>query len=320
MISPSNEPSRLDGSVVGVEDRRRKAAADEMGAPLGLEAVLAQRLELGSDLHALFVVRREAQAAGTAKRVAGETGEAVQCLLGQPPVLRGALRAEPLARTVVRHRPAAQREPAVAAARAFRHAAGVVDADALARRGERQGSGDARYAGADDLDVRLRDLDGRELGRGVLCQPPRRHPPILSSLHKPSPKRMICSAGSSTQGGAHMRATHLIATMLGMIAAALIAVLVVPGHAGSAQAPLPVIEQRNPAFAPFQVELAAKSGFCGEVTVPAGRRLVVEFVSGAIEETSRRTVTLVTTAGGETVRHYIKLPEFDPTIEIVEGG
>ncbi len=117
-----------------------------------------------------------------------------------------------------------------------------------------------------------------------------------------------------------MRATHLIATMLGMIAAALIAVLVVPGHAGSAQAPLPVIEQRNPAFAPFQVELAAKSGFCGEVTVPAGRRLVVEFVSGAIEETSRRTVTLVTTAGGETVRHYIKLPEFDPTIEIVEGG
>ncbi len=116
-----------------------------------------------------------------------------------------------------------------------------------------------------------------------------------------------------------MRATHLIATMLGMIAAALIAVLVVPGHAGSAQAPLPVVEQRNPAFAPFQVELAAKSGFCGEVAVPARNRLVVEFVSGSIEE-GRRTVTLVTTAGGDTVRHFIKLPEFDPAIENVEGG
>jgi len=40
-------------------------------------------------------------------------------------------------------------------------------------------------------------------------------------------------------------------------------------NAGSAQAPLPVVEQRNPAFAPFQVELGAKSGFCGEVDVPA---------------------------------------------------
>ena len=46
---------------------------------------------------------------------------------------------------------------------------------------------------------------------------------------------------------------------------------------------------------------------------------MVEVVSGSIEE-GRRTVTLVTTAGGDTVRHFIKLPEFDPAIENVEGG
>jgi hypothetical protein len=117
-----------------------------------------------------------------------------------------------------------------------------------------------------------------------------------------------------------MRATHLIAAMLGIIAAALIAVLLAPGFAGSAQAPLPVIEQKNPAFQPFQTELAPKSPFCGEIDVPAGRRLVIEFVSGAFEETQRRTVTVVTTVGGEAVRHFIKLPEFNPDIETIEGG
>ena len=117
-----------------------------------------------------------------------------------------------------------------------------------------------------------------------------------------------------------MRATHLIAAMLGIIAAALTAVLVTPGLAGSAQPPLSVIEQRNPAFAPFQAELAPKAPYCGQVDVPAGKRLVIEFVSGNVEETQHRTVTLVTTAAGETVRHFVKLPEFDPAIENVEGG
>ncbi len=43
-----------------------------------------------------------------------------------------------------------------------------------------------------------------------------------------------------------MRATHLVAAMLGIIAAALVAVLVAPGHAGSAQAPLPAPTRRRP--------------------------------------------------------------------------
>ncbi len=117
-----------------------------------------------------------------------------------------------------------------------------------------------------------------------------------------------------------MRSTHVIAAMLGIIAAASVAVLVLPGLAGSAQQPLPVIEQRNPAFTPFQVELAPKSPFCGEVEVPASQRLVIEFVSAGIEEASSRTVVIITTAGGDTVRHFIKLPEFEAGAENLEGG
>ena len=41
-----------------------------------------------------------------------------------------------------------------------------------------------------------------------------------------------------------MRATHLIAAMLGVVAAASLAMLVLPGFAGSAQQPMPVIEFR----------------------------------------------------------------------------
>jgi len=117
-----------------------------------------------------------------------------------------------------------------------------------------------------------------------------------------------------------MRATHLIAAMLGIIAAVSVAQLVAPSHAGSAQQPLPVVEQRNPAIAPFQAELAPKSPFCGEVEVPAGNRLVIEFVSAGIEEASSRTIDVVTTAEGETVRHFIKLPEFEVGVENLEGG
>ena len=47
-------------------------------APLGLEAVLAQRLELGPKLVALLLVGGEAEAAGAAERVARQAGEPVE--------------------------------------------------------------------------------------------------------------------------------------------------------------------------------------------------------------------------------------------------
>src|SRR6266496_5785808 len=102
-----------------MEDRRRETVVDEVGPPLRLEAVFAQRIELCAGLVLLFGVRGETQAARPHERVAGEIGEAVEMLLGQTPVLRRALRAEPFARAVVRHRPAAEREAPVAAARAL---------------------------------------------------------------------------------------------------------------------------------------------------------------------------------------------------------
>ena len=53
-------------------------AAGDVVEPLGLEAVLAQRLVLEPDVIALLLVGGEPVAAGAAQRVAGELGEPVE--------------------------------------------------------------------------------------------------------------------------------------------------------------------------------------------------------------------------------------------------
>lgn len=86
--------------------------------------------------------------------------------------------------------------------------------------------------------------------------------------------------------------------------------LVGSGAANSAsQQPLKVIEQNNPAFAPFQVKLLPKSGFCQTADVPAGKRLVIEYVSARIEGAGAREFSVTTTTSGVTAPHWVPLSE-----------
>ena len=126
-----------------MEDRRRESGRRAGRSATRRRSRPRQRRRLGADLLHLLGVRGEAQAAGPAQRVAGEAGKPVEVLLRQPPVLGRALGAEPLARPVVRHRAAAQREAAVASARALPHAPRVTHAHAQPRLGERQRCRDA---------------------------------------------------------------------------------------------------------------------------------------------------------------------------------
>ena len=126
--------------------------ARQLVAPLGGEAVLAQRLVLRAELVPL-VVAGEPEAAGAADRVAAELGHPVDVGLRQAPVVRSDVVAEPLACAVVCHRPAAEGKPAVAAARAGGDRARLVQPHALAQACERERSRDAGDPAADDRDV-----------------------------------------------------------------------------------------------------------------------------------------------------------------------
>ena len=152
----ADEARGLDRAVVRMRDRAVEAtcrSARDVVEPLGLEAVLAQRLVLEPDALALLLVAGEAVAAGAPQRVAGELGHSVERLVRPAPERRRALRAVRLAGDVVAGGAAAEREAAVAAARALRDPARVVHADAQAGLGEAERGGAARHAGADDRDV-----------------------------------------------------------------------------------------------------------------------------------------------------------------------
>ena len=170
---PPNEPRGLEDGVVGMEERSRETAGERLGqlvAPFGGKTVLAQRLELRTELVAL-VVAREPQAARPAERIAPELSHPADVGLGQTPVLGCLLVAEPLARAVVGHGATAEREATVAAARARRDRARLVQAHALARLRERQRAGDAGDAAADDLDVGDARERARHERRGGLREP-----------------------------------------------------------------------------------------------------------------------------------------------------
>jgi hypothetical protein len=104
-----------------------------------------------------------------------------------------------------------------------------------------------------------------------------------------------------------MRATHVIAAMLGVIAAASVSLLISAGVAGSGPPPMPVLEQNNdasgnirvheqgtatvrsadnPARQPFHqvLQIDVNGGAVGgkaDFTAPAGKRLVIEYVSAS---------------------------------------
>jgi hypothetical protein len=107
------------------------------------------------------------------------------------------------------------------------------------------------------------------------------------------------------------RLVRIIGVLLAVVGVFVVASLFGARAANSAstQQALKVIEQNNPAFSPFQVELTPKSGFCQTVDVPAGKRLVIEYVSARIEDPSSREISITTTAGGTTVPHWIPLTE-----------
>src|SRR6185312_3829861 len=95
----------------------------------------------------------KAVAAGAPQRVAGKLGHPVERLMGPAPEGRRPLRAVRLAGDVVAGRAAAEREAAIAAARALRYAARVVHAHAQSGFDETERSGASRHACADDRDV-----------------------------------------------------------------------------------------------------------------------------------------------------------------------
>ena len=170
---PPHQPRRLEHPVLGMEERAREPPRQGLGeliAPVGCEAVLAQRLVLGAQLVPL-VVTREPQASCPPEGVAAELGHPVDVRLGQPPVVGRPLAAEPLARAVVCHRATAKRKPAVAAAGAGGDLARLMKAHAQAGARERERARAARDAAADDLHVGRPGKGTRREGRGGLREP-----------------------------------------------------------------------------------------------------------------------------------------------------
>src|SRR5581483_9507244 len=116
----------------------------------GGEAVGAQRLVLGGERVALLLVRGETEAAGSADGVSGEAGQPLERALGIEPVAARGVAADRLDGDVVGSGAAAEREAAVAAARATGDLTGVVQADGEAGVRERERRRTAGDAAADD--------------------------------------------------------------------------------------------------------------------------------------------------------------------------
>ncbi|HET7235811.1 MAG TPA: hypothetical protein VFK59_05200 [Actinomycetota bacterium] len=102
---------------------------------------------------------------------------------------------------------------------------------------------------------------------------------------------------------------RLIAVVVAVAAIVVVAGIGGTGVASSANQPLRVIEQNNPAFSPFQVELFPKTGQCQTADVPAGTRLIIEYVSARVETPQDRELVVSTTAGGVTALHWVPLSE-----------
>ena len=159
----ATHPARgLQHAVGHVAQRSREPALErrlEALDPLGREAGRDERLVLGAQLVALLLVDREPQRADPPKRVAGERLDRVDRALRPRHHRPRAVLADRLRRDVERGGHAAQREAAVAAARALGDPTRVVEPHALAGLGEPERRRAAGDAGADDDDVGLVDAD-----------------------------------------------------------------------------------------------------------------------------------------------------------------
>src|SRR5262249_57569486 len=110
---------RVGGGGGGGENGHGEAARDgrrERVEPSHLEPVGAKRLVLASQLDELLVVRGKPQAAGPLQCVAGNLLQAIEGVLSQPPESGRRVASDGFRGDVVRGRPAAEREAAVASA------------------------------------------------------------------------------------------------------------------------------------------------------------------------------------------------------------
>jgi hypothetical protein len=95
----------------------------------------------------------------------------------------------------------------------------------------------------------------------------------------------------------------VVATAVGVVVGG----LVTGTSAGAVVKAQAVVEQNNPAFHPFQTTVSPKSGFCETVDVPIANRLVLEYVSAYVEDSTTELLTISTVAGGTSVDHYFTL-------------
>jgi hypothetical protein len=181
---PTHPARRLERAV-----RRMHQAGDELPSqrraqvggvePRGVEPVVDQRIVLRTQLGRLRRVDREAEAPDHTKRVAGDPTHPLERPLCQLPVLARPRRPELVPRDVVAQRAPAQREAAVAAARAARDLPRLVQAHPHASGGERERTGAASHAAAHDLDLGRAVLGGPRQRLGGILEPVRRHPAIV---------------------------------------------------------------------------------------------------------------------------------------------
>src|SRR6267154_2750448 len=154
--------------------------AREVVEPLGIDPVFAERLVLSANLLALLLVGREPKAPGPPQRVARKLLDPVERALGPVPEPPRALRSVRFTGDVVPRGAAAQREAAVAPARAFRHATRVVHAHAQTAFGKAQrccAAGDTR---ADDRYINGAFVSRRRARDRRIFEPVRIHAPIFS--------------------------------------------------------------------------------------------------------------------------------------------
>src|SRR5438477_6657331 len=134
-----------------MEDRALEPARErlaELGPLLHREPILAQRFVLGLELRDLRRISGQAETPGAPEGVAGQFGEALEVALGQLPQRSGPLGTELRSRHVVRQGTAAQREAAVAAARATGDLSRLVNAHAQPCAREDMGARAAGHATA----------------------------------------------------------------------------------------------------------------------------------------------------------------------------
>ena len=166
---PAHPAGRLKRPIRRMEDRAVEPAPErlrQLVAPLDLEAVLTESLVLGLELGPLGRIGRQPEASGAPEGVARQLLEPVEIALGPAPEPLGLLGSEVAPRLVVGRRAAAEREAAVAPARAAGDLARLVEANAPPRLREHERAGAAGHPAAHDRHVHRPRRPAREAREG----------------------------------------------------------------------------------------------------------------------------------------------------------